>query len=579
MAVSFVGYDTIYTGGDQKKSEGVNLLSADRVIARQLDELERISAYERDKHLGKDYFKEIEDFFNLEDDNVNVPSFRPRTRIPQLQTLVLNEATDITDSSPKIYITNEGDRDKDREKYFQANWRQGCYNNRILEGMVWAMLSNLGYLQIGFDPMARRGRGTTWLESRNPKTVYPDPFAKSDKDWSWVGWDDWMYLDEVHRRWPEKGCYVRPHLYMGDVDPVGTVEGTLEFPEASPLSQSGVQDRKIFRDNRVRVRTFYLFDNTREKVKDYAGSATDIAELVHPRFQYKYPDGRWITECEGVILSDGNNWCPQLPDDRLGTFPLIRLLAMPAITNFWGPPPIKLTRSLQNLAERLYTQTFENVVRINNGVIVIKNNTGLDPQGIGWLPGEVLMINQGSDPPQVIAPVALPQHMMTLPAALLSLQKELQGYSQARQGNPGNGNVSADLFDAALWQSQPLTRLRGRLLAESIQRLASIVFYVEGRYKSISDQRFIGIEKDEAAYAKWSPMNSMDKYDAYLDEGSLRVLSGAALKSVVATMAKANMLPTEYVLETFDVPNAKELAEQKMQELELASLSRLKKPR
>ena len=66
MAVSFVGYDTIYTGGDQKKSEGVNFLSADRVIARQLDELERISAYERDKHLGKDYFKEIEDFFNLE---------------------------------------------------------------------------------------------------------------------------------------------------------------------------------------------------------------------------------------------------------------------------------------------------------------------------------------------------------------------------------------------------------------------------------------------------------------------------------------------------------------------------------
>ena len=65
----------------------------------------------------------------------------------------------------------------------------------------------------------------------------------------------------------------------------------------------------------------------------------------------------------------------------------------------------------------------------------------------------------------------------------------------------------------------------------------------------------------------------------YLDEGSLSVLSGAALKSVVATMAKANMLPTEYVLETFDVPNAKELAEQKMQELELASLSRLKKPR
>lgn len=578
MALSFVGYDTIYTGKDKAKS-AADWMSDDRAVCRQIDELERISLYERDKFLGRDYFRDVNDFFNLQDQAANVPSFRPHVRIPQLQTLVLNEATDITDSSPKVYITSEGERDKDREKYFQANWRQGCYNNRILEGMIWSMLSNLGFLQIGFDPLARRGKGNTWVQSRDPETVRPDPYAKSDADWSWVSFFDWMYIDDVKRRWPEKGRYVRPHAQLSEAEPFGNVDGALEFPEASPLSQQGTQDRKIFRDNRVRVRHTYLFDTTREKVQEYAGSSREIAELVHPRFQYKYPDGRWITDCENVVLADGNNWCPQLPDDYLGTFPLVRLKAMPTINNFWGPPPVKLTRSLQQLSEKLYSQTFENVVRINNGVIVIKNNTGLDPSGIGWLPGEVLMINQGSDPPQVIAPVALPQHMLTLPAALLSLQKELQGYSQARQGNPGAGNISPDLFDAAVWQSQPLTRLRGRLLAESIQRLASIVFYVEGRYKSISDKRFMGVDKDKADYATWNPIESMDAYDAYLDEGSLRVLSGAALKSVVATLAKANLLPTEYVLQTFDVPNASELAEEKMKELELGALARIKRPR
>jgi hypothetical protein len=577
MPPAYVGYEPVFIGTERKSSP--DLSSPDQAICRQIDELERVSMYERDKHLGRDYFKDLSQFYNLDSETSNVPSFRPQVRIPQLQTLVLNEATDITDSSPKIYITSEGERDKDREKYFQANWRQGCYNNRILEGMIWAMMSNLGFLQIGFDPTARRGKGSTWVQERDPSTVKPDPYAKSDADWSYLIFEDWMYMDEVKRRWPEKGRLVRPHLHVSDAEPFASVEGTLEFPEASPLSQQGVQDRKIFRDNRVRVRHCYLFDTTREVIKDYAGTKEDIAELVHPRFQYKYPDGRWITDCEGVVLADGNNWCPQLPDDYLGTFPLIRLRAMPTVTNFWGPPPIKLSRSLQELSEKLYSQTFENVVRINNGVIVIKNNTGLDPQGIGWLPGEVLMINQGSDPPQVIAPVALPQHMLTLPASLLSLQKELQGYSAARQGQPGQGNISADLFDAAIWQSQPLTRLRGRLLAESIQRLASIVFYVEGRYKSISDKRFMGIEKGEADYASWNPIESMDAYDAYLDEGSLRVLSGAALKSVVATLAKAQLLPTEYILDTFDIPNSKEVAEQKMRELELAALSRTKRPR
>ena len=575
---TYVGYEAVPTGSPKKSD--LDLTSSDRAICRQLDELERISRYERDKNLGRDYFTDINEFYNLEEENIQIPSFRPRVRIPQLQTLVLNEATDITDSSPKIYITSEGDRDPEREKYFQANWRQGNYNNRILESMIWALLSNLGFLQIGFSPWARRGKGSTWVAMRHPGTVYPDPYCKSDRDWSFTGWEDWLYLDDVKRRWPEKGRYVRPRAHVTDIEPAGSMDGPLEFPEASPLSNQGTQDRKIFRDNRVRVRTWFLYDTTREVVRNYSGTASDIAELVHPRFSYKYPDGRWITDCEGIVLADGNNWCPQLPDDELGTFPLIRLLGMPAISNFWGPPPVKYTRSLQNLSERLYSQTFENVIRINNGVIILKNNTGLDPNSISWLPGEVLTINQGSDPPQVIAPVPLPQHMLTLPAALLSLQKELQGYSQARQGQPGAGNISADMFDAALWQSQPLTRLRARLLAESIQRMASIVFYVESRYKQLLDKRFMGINRDQAEYATWNPItDSMDGHDVYLDEGSLKVLSGAALKSVVATLAKANLLPTKYVLESFDIPDAATLAEEKMRELELSAVGKLKRPR
>jgi len=575
---SFVGFDAIPTGKVSSKSTP-EWAANDRSLSRQLDELERISKSERDKHLGTNYFDEITDFYDLDDDQQGFPSFRPRVRIPQLQTLVLNEATDITDSSPKIYIINDGKRDEQREKYFQASWRQGAVNNRVLEAFVWAMLSNLGFLQVGFDPMARRGKGRTWVDMRHPKSVYPDPFARTDSDWSYVLWEDWLYIDEVRRRWPDKGQYVRPHLYMADADSYGSMDAGLEFPEASPLSQFGSFDKKIFRDNRVRVRHAFMFDNTRERVKDYAGSQNEALGLVHPRFQYAYPDGRWITECEGIVLADGNNWCPQLPDDDRGTFPLVRLAAMPCVTNFWGPPPVKLSKSLQSLSERLYTQTFENVVRTNNGVIIIPSNSGLDPQGIGWLPGEILVINPGSDKPSVVNPSPLPQHMITLPASVLALQKELQGYSAQRQGNPGAGNISPDLFDASIWQSQAMTRLRGRMLAETLQRLAQIVFYVQARYQVMPDQMFTGMDRGQPSYAEWDPIGSLDKYDTHLDEGSLRVLSGTALKSVVSAMAKAQMLPTKYVLEALDIPGAEELAEEKMRELELASMSRLKRPR
>ena len=578
MPLLDVAYDRVQTS---RKSGEPDLLSDDRAIARQLDELERISTDSRDKQLGADYFTDIAEFYNLDDDQGTMPSYKPQVKVPQLQTLVLNEATDITDSSPKVYITAKGDRDKEREQYFQANWRQGCYNNRILEAFIWAMLSNLGFLQIGFDPITRRGKGSTWVEMRHPQTVYPDPNSRSESDWSFVQIKDWLYIDEVRRRWPDKGKYVRPHLYAsgGPSDPFGSTGGSLNFPEYSPLSvSSDSPSRKLFRDNLVCVRYAYMFDNTREVVRDYSGTRTKSDLLVHPRFEYSYPDGRWITECEGVILADGNNWCPQLPDDERGTFPLVRISAMPSITNFWGPPPVKLTRSLQRLGERMYTQNFENFVRLNNGVIVIENNTGIDPSGLGWLPGEVVMINQGTKPPLVLNPPPFAQNSLQFPASLFALQKELQGFSQARQGESGGGNVSADLFDAAVWQSKPMTRLRGRLLAESLQRLASIVFYVQARYQQLG-QRLSEVEGGEVVHREWSPASSLDDYDIHLDPGSLQVLSSTALKSVVMGLAKANLLPTETILESVGLPNASEVAEKKLQELELGALQKLKRPR
>ena len=576
MPPMFVGYDLITT----KKSVPIEE-SNDRALCMQLDELERISRTERDKHLGRDYFRDIKDFYELDDDDRNWPSYRPSIKIPQLQTLVLNEATDITDASIKVYITKDGKRDEAREKYYQANWRQGCFNNRILESIIWAMLSNLGFLQVGFSPGARRGKGMTWLECRDPETVLPDPFCKTDADWSWVQFYDWMYIDEVQRQYPDRGHLVKGRAYMGTADPYGSADTSLEYPEASPLSQQGSgMPRKIFRDNRVRVRHTFLFDNTRQKVEEYAGKETVSRLLVHPRFEYMFPDGRWITDADNVVLADGNNWVPQLPDDERGTFPLVRVAAMPTISNFWGPPPIKLSRGLQELSERLYAQTFENVVRLNNGVIIIKANTGLDPNAIGWMPGEVLVINQGSDPPQVIQPGPLPQHMLTLPATLLALQKELQGFSEARQGQSGGGNVSPDLFDATLWQSHYQTRLRGRLLAESLQRLAQIVFYVDARYKNIAD-RVPAMERGELSQTNWEPIKpeSMDDYDAHLDPGSLKVMSAGAMRSVVAALAKSGMIPTKTVLETFDLPQASELAEENLREKEIAAMGKLRKPR
>jgi hypothetical protein len=81
--------------------------------------------------------------------------------------------------------------------------------------------------------------------------------------------------------------------------------------------------------------------------------------------------------------------------------------------------------------------------------------------------------------------------------------------------------------------------------------------------------------------AEWEPIetDSMDAYDAHLDPGSLKIVSAGAMRSVVSALAKAKLLPTEYVLEAFDLPAAREIAEKQTQELELGAMAKLKKAR
>jgi hypothetical protein len=64
-----------------------------------------------------------------------------------------------------------------------------------------------------------------------------------------------------------------------------------------------------------------------------------------------------------------------------------------------------------------------------------------------------------------------------------------------------------------------------------------------------------------------------------LDDASVQAISKTALQKVVSGLAKTGALPTKYVLESFDIPNAEELGDQAEKQQALAALSKLKKPR
>lgn len=573
MSASIIAFPTV--GKTPEKNP-------DLVISRQIDELFRLSKEERDRQLGANWFSELEAFYTLTGiSSAAAPSFRPRVVIPELQTLMLAEATDISESSPKVYLLNRGKLDKTRGKAYQEHWRHQQYSLYIFLAELWALFAGTGFLQVGIDPEGRRGKGEVWLSARDGGATYPDPGCLDPNHWVYVGWEDKMYLDEICRLWPETGARLRRQakghvsVRIGTGDDSGP--GSLSLPEG-PMryGSGGVPQQRVLGDGRLIVRQLIINDYStealssqeRKRIQDMLGPLTPA-----PEYRQKFPNGRWLVECEGVVLADGDNFVP------FRRFPVIPLQAMPRLKSFWVPPPVRYSKSLQELAERMLTSVFENATRLNNGTWFADERTGLDPYDFGALPGEIRIINAGSPVPEVKWPSAMPAHFTQLPELLLAKQRLLHGFTPARAGQSGAGNISQDLFDATVFQSQVLTRMRAKLMAPSIQQLAETVFYCMMRYYR-QEQAFPGFGK-EISMVPWQPAPDdwADAYEAYLDPGSIKPLSASYLRSLVSTLMDKGKVPLEFALDVLEVPGGAEIAERQREELELGAMNKLKRPR
>lgn len=536
-------------------------------LSKHIDEWCKISQDEKDRRLGREWDSEIESFYNLTNLTDPLPSFRPSIRIPQLQVLMMHEANDLSEVVPRPYITNHqtGKRDEARESALQATWRSSQVNFHSLFSTLMCLFSGTSFLQFGYSPDKRQGRGQCWVKMRDSRTTHCDPYTDYTLNWSYVVLEDRMHLEEVKAVWGATASEVKPRVGGRSAQPfLGESGYGIQMPSGPMSEMPGLPtNRSLPEDNRVRVRYCFCNDYTRVRVdqKDLPEGA-----ILPADFEWKYPNGRLIVECEGHVLQDGDNPFP------LKMFPLTPFWSTLPLYGIWTVPAIRYSKDLQQVAERLYTGMFENFVRLNNGVWFIDERTGIDAESFGGLPGEVQVINANSPVPQQVAPPAWPQHAVQAPQLLLDKQKELQGFTDARAGKPGAGNISPELFDESVVRSQGVTQLRGRLNAMSYQRIAELMLYTMLRYQKkqvMFAQRNEGYEP-----INWEPVPHPELFDMELDEASLKVFSQTMLRKLAGELRKAGLLGVRRTLQTIDWPDAEGAAEEVEQEQALAALAK-----
>lgn len=554
-----------------KKSEADE--SPEQSVIRQIDTLQTLASdYRREWH-GPEWFKELRDFYNMAFSPVRSPSFRPAISVPQLQMLSINEASDLADLNPRIYIVEDGKRQRDRENALESMWRECYANNQLMMASIWSMLNGNGYVQTGYDSYARRGKGAPWIRMRDPESIYIDPAATSEDDWHYVQWEDRLYPEEIVRLWPETGRRVkaRPATSFQPDSSTSTTSMPLQLTSGPMSSSGGPPNMKMGpADGRVTVRYTHIFDPTVQEIaRGEMGTDTEMAALVPAKFELKYPNGRLLVDAEGVVLFDGDNPCP----DR--KFPLVRVLGLPPLNTIYAPAPLRMCKPLQITAERMFTQCFENAVRLNNGTWFIDENTGISAEDFGGIPAEVRVIASNSRMPELKMVKPFPPHMLEYPKFLLGLSKELWGFTQSRQGTQSPGNVGVDLFEASVFQSQAMTRMRAKLMAESVHRIATQFFNWMAAYHM--DDSFPDHGDKEFKMTRWEKIRNPEAFNVYVDPASIQPISQAALSKMVPALRKEGLIGSRDALEMMGLPAAAEMADNLEKEKALDALNKLKK--
>lgn len=560
--------------------------------ARVIDELQRISRDSRDEFLGDDWAEAARKFYSVEGTLGKVPSFRPQVQIPQLQVLSISEATELTDINPKVFVYDKssGQVDQQRSKAFQEEYKSLQVNHQLLFASLWAQFTGIGFLQFGYDPFMDGGFGSIWCRSRAPDSLDVDPGAQCRGDSTYMIAEDRLYPDQISYYWPETGTGLSAEAISPGMNArqspaaAGTLPPKMRFPDGPMRQFDGpTEGESVEADGKLRVRYLYIDDRTIEMVKEEAGG--DSARIVEKaqstdstgRFtrRLRFPNKRLIVCASGRIsrcVADGDNPTPS------NCFPFIPIYGLPPLSGFYPPPPTRYSRDLQALTERTLTQIFENLVRVNNGIWFLDKNANIDLNAFQGLPAEVVEYDgQNGKPPQFETPNVINESVMKLCQWMLSTQKELQGFNPSREGTPGAGNLSAELYESSIFQSKAMTRCRGRLLAHSINEAASLIYDMMSLH--YRKERAYASSEGGFSISTWKPYYGIANRTTklHIDPTSLLPISQAAMRQMAPMLAELGKIDTETLLESLGVPDAAGIAARTSREMALAALQKSRK--
>lgn len=493
---------------------------------------------------------------------LDIPTYKAPIVVNELQSEILRELSDLLDRDLLVVVKKKSATDTravNIERSLQAIWIGQHVWEQVLYASLNAFIYPAGFLFVSWDPLEAK------VEARSIPTqcIYPDP-DEPDPD-KWVYWimEDVMDIAHIKELYPETGQHVRPdedvsvRMTSGQNNKLtGLLKGGLN-KYLGPLSSSGSTqsaDTQGYLKARATVLTCWVKDPAVE---------TDVTEkedgTLEATSKAKYPHGRLIVKAGETILFDGPSY--------VGRSPLVSFRMLPSPDSFWPRvSPIGNTMELQKAANRADQQVLENALRLNNGIHIADANSGVKVGASASMPGMVQLIRQGTKY-EIKYPPPMPADMVQLGERLRAMQRQVQGFSGARETS-AKGNVSADLAESDIATHQGLTRLRARMLHQSMQRVIVCIFDRLAQFKTVPGTMELPNSKDIIP-VPWEPVPDRDEYSIYLDPSMFEIKTKTRQQREALMLAKMNKLSTPDLYEMLDISDATAKTERLTQEMQM----------
>ena len=388
------------------------------------------------------------------------------------------------DTRPKFEYLPQNPQDSELAEIMnevaEADWAKGNWGETMLE-VVWD--SNL--YGCGLSSMLVKdslGRPKIVFGSADPFYCFPDPEAKDvNKDSSTFGYSEqspsFVYAEpmdvrKIKKKYPEVKDFIKADLQ----DLLnGSKTNTQPMKYRSPIDNKVIIEGSSAMDlvdkEKALLVTCYLSaeycEEDFEEIEKKGELNPDTGIEAPPEYiqKAKYPNGRKIVYCNGVLCEDTDNGYDdaEFPFDRYVNYTLPR--------EFWGMSEIEQLEGPQKTFNKLVSFVLDTLTLMGNPIWLIPSSSGIDEENMVNRPGLQVVYDNGAEGrPERVEGVALQPYVMQIIEKMGQWFDTIGGSQDITRGVQPTGVTAASAISTL--QEAAQTRIR--------QKTRNLDFFLQG---------------------------------------------------------------------------------------------------